>query len=171
MPDTTGRIRAKALDTTGMTEAMLDKDWGHGAGRTRMAVVELRTVEPHGPNLDGKKRIDYVIESIEPVPTDHEDRVREFQRGLFLARPEQEGQAVLQGTAGETSGALATAAAGLDAAIERDDDGNVTGVWDGNTDGPLEVPEPPEGGYCPFPGCAQEDGHDGDHDPTDDDTE
>ena len=110
MPDTTGRIRAKALDTTGMTEAMLDKDWSGGAGRTRMAVVELRTVEPHGPNLDGKKRIDYVIESIEPVPPAHEERVREFQRGLFLARPEVEGQAVLSGTAGEASDALDAAA-------------------------------------------------------------
>lgn len=157
MPDTTGRIRAKALDTTGMTEAMLDKDWSGGAGRTRMAVVELRTVEPHGPNLDGKKRIDYVIESIEPVPPAHEDRVREFQRGLFLARPEVEGQAVLSGTAGESSDALDAAAAGLDAAVERDDDGKVVGIWDGSTDGPLA------GGGCDYPTCDLDAEHDGDH--------
>lgn len=159
MPDTTGRIRAKALDTTGMTEAMLDKDWSAGAGRTRMAVVELRTVEPHGPNLDGKKRIDYVIESIEPVPSAHEDRVREFQRGLFLARPEVEGQAVLSGTAGESSDTLDNAAAGIDAAIERDESGQVTGVWDGDTDAPLG------GGaeQCDYPTCDLPAEHDGDH--------
>lgn len=161
MPDTTGRIRAKALDTTGMTEAMLEKDWAGGAGRTRMAVVELRSVEPHGPNLDGKKRIDYVIESIEPVPAVHEDRVREFQRGLFLSRPEVEGQAVLAGTAGESSDALDQAAAGLDAAIERDDDGNVVSIWDGSTDGPLKDPE---AARCDFPGCFKPAEHDGDHD-------
>jgi hypothetical protein len=163
MPDTTGRIRAKALDTTGMTEAMLDKDWSSGAGRTRMAVVELRTVEPHGPNLDGKKRIDYVIESIEPVPAAHEDRVREFQRGLFLARPEVEGQAVLSGTAGESSDALETAAAGLDAAVERDDDGQVTGIWDGDPEAPLTGPSADR---CDFPGCFLPAEHDGDHEPT-----
>ena len=157
MPDTTGRIRAKALDTTGMTEAMLEKDWAGGAGRTRMAVVELRSVEPHGPNLDGKKRIDYVIESIEPVPAAHEGRVREFQRGLFLARPEVEGQAVLSGTAGESSDALDAAAAGLDAAVERDDDGKVVGIWDGSTDGPLA------GGGCDYPTCDLDAEHDGDH--------
>ena len=165
MPDTTGRIRAKALDTTGMTEAMLDKDWSGGAGRTRMAVVELRTVEPHGPNLDGKKRIDYVIESIEPVPPAHEERVREFQRGLFLARPEVEGQAVLSGTAGEASDALDAAAADLDAAVERDAEGNVTGVWDGDMDAPLAaVPDAPDEDPCAFPGCILPQGHDGDHD-------
>lgn len=163
MPDTTGRIRAKALDTTGMTEEMLAKDWRAGAGNTRMAVVELRTVEPHGPNLDGKRRIDYVIESIEPVPAEHEERVREFQRGLFLARPEQEGQATLQGTAGEHADALESAVVAIDAVVERDEEGKVVGIWDGNTDGPLTPPAVPEGGYCPAPGCDLEDGHDGDH--------
>ena len=167
MPDTTGRIRAKALDTTGMTEELLEKDWRHGAGRTRMAVIELRTVEPHGPNLDGKRRIDYVIESIEPVPAEHEERVREFQRGLFLARPEQEGQATLAGTAGDNAGALESAAAGIEAAVEKDDAGNVTGIWNGDTEGPLE----PDGPYCPAPGCGLPEDHDGDHDQPDEDEE
>lgn len=157
MPDTTGRIRAKALDTTGFTEDLIAKDWSGGAGRERMAVVALRTVEPHGPNLDGKKRIDYVIESIEPVPAEHEDRVRDFQRGLFLARPEQQGQAVLTGTAGDNEDSLTGAVGALAAVVEKDDDGNVTGIWDGNTDGPLV-----EAG-CPFPGCTLDSDHDGDH--------
>lgn len=173
MPDTTGKIRQKALDTTGMTEDMLAKDWAHGAGRTRMAVVELRSVEPHGPNLEGKRRIDYVIESIEPVPSEHETRIREFQRGLFLSRPDQEGQATLAGTAGENEVQLESAAGALDAVVERDADGNVVGVWDGDTDAPLSaVPNLPEGGYCPTPGCDLEDEHDGDHNlPEDDEPE
>lgn len=156
MPDTTGRIRAKALDTTGITEAMLEHDWAGGAGRTRMAVVELRTVEPHGPNLDGKKRIDYVVESIEPVPEQHEDTVRRFQRGLYLTRPDQEGQATLKGTAGENNEDLAAATADLAAAVETGPDGEVTGVWDGSTDGPLT-----DG--CPSPGCILPEDHEGDH--------
>lgn len=160
MPDTTGRIRAKALDTTGLTEALLEHDWAGGAGRTRMAVVELRTVEPHGPNLDGKKRIDYVIESIEPVPGEHEDTVRRFQRGLYLQRPDQEGQATLKGTAGENADEMAAAAADLHAAVETDDDGNVTGIWDGSTEGPLAGPS-----SCPHPGCILPEDHDGDHEP------
>ena len=158
MPDTTGRIRAKALDTTGITEAMLEHDWAGGAGRTRMAVVELRTVEPHGPNLDGKKRIDYVVESIEPVPAEHEDTVRRFQRGLYLARPDNEGQATLKGTAGENADELAAAAADLNAAVEVGEDGEVKGVWDGSTEGPLTDP-------CPHPDCILPAEHDGDHEP------
>lgn len=145
MPDVTGRIRAKALDTTGITESLLEHDWAGGAGRSRMAVVELRTVEPHGPNLDGKKRIDYVIEGIEPVPEKHEDRIREFQRGLFLSRPEtQDGQPTLDGDAHQQ---LASAAQGIDAAIEHGPDGQVTGVWDG-TDGL-------DGDQRPWPGDDQ----------------
>lgn len=177
MPDTTGKIRAKALDTTGITEAMLEKDWSHGAGRTRMALVELRSVEPHGPNLDGKKRIDYVIEGIEPIPQEHEERFREVQRGLYLRRPEQEGQAVLSGTADQDAGQLGSAIDAATAIVERDDDGKPVGIWDGDPDAPLgatppglsAVPEPPAGGYCPFPGCGQEDGHDGEHDEPSDD--
>lgn len=171
MPDTTGRIRAKALDTTGITEEMLAKDWRGGAGNTRMAVVELRTVEPHGPNLDGKRRIDYVIESIEPVPAEHENMVREFQRGLFLSRPEQEGQATLAGTAGENADALQSAANGVAAIVERDENGTVTGIWDGDTDAPLTAVPDPDVVYCPAKGCGLLEDHDGDHDTPDEDAE
>lgn len=143
MPDTTGKIRAKALDQTGITEAMLESDWAKGAGWTRMAIVELRTVEPHGPNLDGKRRIDYVVEAIEPVPEAQEDVVREFQRAIYRTRPEVEGQAVLSGTAGEGP-TLDQAATQLDAQIERDENGIVKGVWDGDMDAPLEDPAAPE---------------------------
>lgn len=204
MPDTTGRIRAKALDQTGITEPMLERDWGTGAGRVRLAIVELRTVEPHGPNLDGKRRIDYVIELIEPVPDAQEETVREFMRAVYRTRPEVEGQEALSGT-GDTGPSVADAADALGAQIARDEDGIITGVWDGDLDAPLtppeyeqptiaevadevaakrkrgskaaaaeapavEAPEPPEGGYCPFPGCDLELDHGGDHNvPADDD--
>lgn len=180
MPDTTGRIRAKALDTTGLTEGMLEKDWAGGAGRTRMAIVELRSVEPHGPNLDGKKRIDYVIESIEPVPERYDETMRAFQRGLFSQRPDQEGQATLKGTSEVEAEQLEGAAQALGAAVERDDDGAPVGIWDGDPDTPITTG--PEGGAevkvpakkpgspftvvtdtCPAPGCELPAEHDGDH--------
>lgn len=140
MPDTTGRIRAKALDQTGITEPMLERDWGTGAGRVRLAIVELRTVEPHGPNLDGKRRIDYVIELIEPVPDAQEETVREFMRAVYRTRPEVEGQEALSGT-GDTGPSVADAADALGAQIARDDDGIITGVWNGDLDAPLTPPE------------------------------
>lgn len=152
MPDTTGRIRAKALDTTGFTEPMLEKAHAAGAGRTVMALVELRTVEPHGPNIEGKKRIDYVIESIEPVPVALEDRIRDLQRGLFLQRPEQEGQATIQGTAGDNEADLSTAADAVAAVVERDDEGNPIGVWTGDPEAPLTEGEPEDKGDKPWPG-------------------
>lgn len=177
IPDTTGKIRQKALDQTGMTEALLESDWSQGAGRVRLALVELRTVEPHGPNLDGKRRIDYVIELIEPVPEAQEAAVRDFMSAVYRSRPDREGQAVLTG-ADDGAPTVADTAAALDAQIERDDDGIVKGVWDGDLDAPLTsepaaplsaVPDPPEGGYCPFPGCDLENEHEGDHAESSDD--
>lgn len=165
MPDTTGRIRAKALDTTGITEAMLDKDWSAGAGRTRMAIVELRSVEPHGPNIDGKKRIDYVIEAIEPVPEKHEDVVREFQRAIYHTRPEVEGQATLKGI--DSGPTVDQTAEALSHQIERDAEGEVTGTWDGSMDGPLtavpDAEDPVHENGCPYPHCTRSDEHKGPH--------
>lgn len=155
----TAHINRKGLDATGVTEdharAMASNLGGH-----TMLIVEARH---HAvlTDAEGKQAVVLVLTNVEPVPAHLEDRVREFQRALYRQRPDQQGQAVLKGTAEGPS--ADDAAAGLDAAVERDDEGNVTGVWDGSTDAPLAaVPDPAD--ECAFPGCTLDQGHDGDHD-------
>lgn len=151
----TAHINRKGLDATGVTEDHARQMASHLGGHT-MLVVEARH---HAvlTDAEGKQSVVLVLTNVEPVPAHLEDRVREFQRALYRQRPDQQGQAVLTGTADETS--PDDAAAGLDAVIERNDDGEVAGVWDGNTDAPL--PSVPDA--CDFPGCFLSAEHDGDH--------
>lgn len=87
MTDTTAKIRAKGCETTGLTEDLARKLWDAGAGKHFMAVVELRVEEPHGPNSEGKRRLDLVIDLLEPaVHPIAEDHLRNFQRSLYYER-------------------------------------------------------------------------------------
>jgi len=120
-------------------------------------------------NEDGSQVVSLVADQVELVPADHENRVREFMRALYLNRPDQFGQAAFDGAAGDEPSVEQTAAQ-IDAAISRDESGDVAGVWDGNTDGPLRaVPDGPEFTGCDFPGCVLDAEHDGDHDVVTDD--
>lgn len=121
---------------------------------------------------DGTQSINLVADQVEYVPPAHEDRVRTFMRALYLARPEQYGQEAFETPkAGEVD--TETAGAQLDALVETDGDGKVTGVWDGDTtdDGSSNVVAGAfeQGPYCPHPGCGQLEDHDGDHDTPDPD--
>lgn len=148
MPDITGSIRTKKLGETGITEDTLAADWKH-PGQFRMAVVELRVEMPHGPDAEGNRKVDYVISMLEPVPEDQDERVRSYLRTLYRMRPEQQGQAVLTGTAGEdeqgVEDALATMTAGLPDEADLPDE-------------PVSVE-----GDCPSEGCTLPAYHDGDH--------
>lgn len=117
---------------------------------------------------DGTQRVSLVADQVEYVPSTHEDRVRTFMRALYLARPEQYGQEAFE-TAKPGEVDTATAAANLDAAVQRDEAGEVSGIWDGDTDddGTVVAGGFPSGPYCPHPGCGLPDEHDGDHDVTD----
>lgn len=159
----TAHINRKGLDATGVTEDHARAMASHLGGHT-MLIVEARH---HAvlTDAEGKQSVVLVLTNVEPVPAHLEDRVRDFQRALYRQRPDQEGQAVLRGTADETS--PDDAAAGLDAVVERDAEGNVTGVWDGDMDAPLAaVPDTTDedDDPCAFPGCILPQGHDGDHD-------
>lgn len=120
---------------------------------------------------DGTQAINLVADQVEYVPPAHEDRVRTFMRALYLARPEQYGQEAFETPkAGEVD--TATAGAALDAVVERDEKGEPTGVWDGDTDDDgsnVVAGAFATGPYCPTPGCGQLEEHDGDHDEPDDD--
>lgn len=129
----TAHINKKGLDSTGVTEEHASKMASALGGHT-MLIVEARHVTVT-TDAEGKQSVALALTNVEPVPAHLEDRVREFQRALYRQRPDQDGQQVLRGTADGPS--VDDAAAGLDAALERDEDGNVVGIWDGNPDGPL----------------------------------
>lgn len=92
----------------------------------------LFIIEAHHGKLvtdeDGTQRIHLVADTVELIPDEHEDRVRTFMRALYMARPDQYGQAAFE-TPGDGEVPLDTAAADLDALVETDGEGEVTGVW------------------------------------------
>lgn len=161
-------INRKGLDATGITEDHV-RAMGSRLGQSTMLIVEAKHLSVT-TDAEGTVVLALALQSVEPVPAEHDEMVRQFQRGLYLSRPEQEGQAVLGGTAGQNAEDLNGAAAALGAAVEKDENGAVTGIWDGDTDAPLTAVPDPDVIYCPAPGCGQEQDHDGDHDvPSDED--
>ena len=141
MPETTAKIRAKGLATTGVSEDLAQHMFNQGAGQYHMAIVELMTVEPHGPTAEGKRRIDLVLTQVEPATTIEAERVlRDLARAIAMARRVEDGQLTLDGT-NNPQEALTAATAAAEAYVQRDEDGKVTGVWDGDPDGGTEVTE------------------------------
>lgn len=107
-------------------------------------------------DAEGKQQVTLRITAVEPVPSELEDKIREFQRALYRNRPDVLGQEVLKGTASIGP----TPDAALDVAVD------ATAEWDGSTEGPLTLVQGP---YCPAPGCGLLEDHDGDHDTPEDD--
>ena len=96
-------------------------------GRHSVLIVDAR----HGKlitNEDGTQRIMLVADQVELIPEEHTARVRAFMRALYLARPEQYGQEPFE-TAGEGEPNVATAAADVDALVEKDESGEPVGIW------------------------------------------
>jgi len=86
MPDTTAKIRAKGLDTTGVTEEIASQLFTQ-VGRHYMAIVEFKVEEPHGPNGEGKRRVDLVLTQVEPAVDDSlAEHLRELTRTLYYNR-------------------------------------------------------------------------------------
>lgn len=110
---------------------------------------------------DGTQRIHLVADSVELVTDEHTERVQRFMRALYMARPDQYGQTAFETpTDGEVP--LDAAAADLDALVETDGDGAVTGVWSDDSEAEVSAPAViPQA--CAFPDCQLPDGHDGDH--------
>lgn len=65
MSDCTAGIRAKGLDTTGVTEQLAAKMYNNVGGHY-LAIVDLR-VAFHGEDDDGNRKVTLVIDQIEPV--------------------------------------------------------------------------------------------------------
>lgn len=91
MTDTTAKVRAKGLDSTGVTEDIANAMYAH-KGKHYMAVVEVVVDERH-EKAEGKKRVDLVIEQFEPALDDNlSEHLRELTRGLYAARAQADGQ-------------------------------------------------------------------------------
>lgn len=138
--DYTARLKAKGLDSTGVTEEIA-RDMANTLGRHTLLIVEVVHDEVT-KHADGAQQVKLACTRVEPVPAAQEDVVREFMRAIHRTHPAEAGQAVLKGTVDGPS--VADAAVGLAAHVERDEDGEPDGVWDGSTDGPLpDAPEDP----------------------------
>lgn len=86
MTDTTAKIRAKACEATGLTEEIASRLFNQ-VGSHVMAIVELEVKEPHGPNTEGKRRIDLVLTQVEPSTDPNLDaHLRELTRTLYYNR-------------------------------------------------------------------------------------
>lgn len=172
--DYSAKIKAKGLDNTGVTQAHA-KDMAKKLGKRTLLIVEVEH-DRLVTDADGHHQVVLGIAAVEPVPSAQEETVRRFMRALYMTRPEVAGQATLKGTYDEET--PEQAAAGLAAAVETDDSGEVTGVWDGDPDKPL-TPAPEdagddggspgsdeqtaEGSECPYPECKRQEGHGGPH--------
>lgn len=113
---------------------------------------------------DGSETANLVPDLVELIPPEQEDRVRTFMRALYMSRPDQFGQQAFESLS-DKEPTTDEAGAALDAAVELNDDGEPTGMWDGDPDAPVPFSVTSEAQACPFPGCPLLEGHDGDHDP------
>jgi hypothetical protein len=128
----TAKIRTRGCDNTGVTEQVA-KEMFRNMGGTTLAIVELEHVRQINES-SGDHKVELTLGFIEPVApgSKTEDVVRELSRALYRDRRGQDGE--LPGTegAGERSTDDVTAAA--EAALERDEDGTVTGTWSGDVE-------------------------------------
>lgn len=86
MTDTTAKILPKGCENTGLTEEIAS-DLFRKVGSHFMAIVELEVVYPHGPNTDGKRRIDLRIKQVEPaMDSTLSEHLRELTRTLHYNR-------------------------------------------------------------------------------------
>jgi hypothetical protein len=85
MTDTTAKIRAKGLDSTGVTEEIASQMYAT-KGRHYMAIVEVRVEERH-EKADGTRKVDLILTQVEPATSeDLAEHLRELTRTLYYNR-------------------------------------------------------------------------------------
>lgn len=168
----TAKIRAKGLDATGVTEDIA-RSMSARLGAHTLMIVEVNHSAVTTTD-DGDTQVALNITTCEPVPVELEDTVRDLQRALYRQRPEVAGQIAMTGVGdGPNPEEAATA---VNAHIERDESGEVSGVWSGDDDQSVtagkgtalsSVPPIEDDGtpdvVCDFPGCFKAQEHDGEH--------
>jgi hypothetical protein len=97
MPETTAKIRAKGLDTTGVTEDIANQMYAH-RGKHYMAIVEVKVEETH-EKADGTKKVDLILTQVEPAASDDlDEHLRELVRTLYYNRGTGDQPTLGQGT-------------------------------------------------------------------------
>lgn len=130
------KLNAKGLENV-LTEQQAGQ-FARNQGSHGFFIIEAHA----GPKMvdeDGSETVNMIPDQVEFVPAEQEDRVRRFQRALYLARPDQFGQEAFDGATPDEP-RVADTAAELDAAVETDDAGEVTGTWQGDPAAPLPTP-------------------------------
>lgn len=134
MTDFTAKIRSKGLDATGVTEDTA-RAWYSALGSHHVAVVEVQIVDRRD-NANGNHSVEAVITQFEPASSEYlDDHLREVMRALYRGRRTADGVLGLPGVDdGRTVNDVVDAGKAL---LDHDSDGEVIGLWDGNTDAPL----------------------------------
>lgn len=139
---TTAKVRAKGLAATGVTEDLAAQMF-NTKGSRYLAIVELKVDEVHEKS-DGDRRVDLVIEELEPVVDGKlngalDEHVRTIWKALYENRLRAgsgpDDQLPLDPDDGPAP-KVADILAREDALIEKDADGEPVGIWDGDTDEP-----------------------------------
>lgn len=179
--DYTARIRAKGLDTTGVTEQLATEMY-RNKGRHYMAIVEVKVDETH-EKADGTRKVDLILTQVEPATApDLAEHLRELTRTLHFNRGIEGGQPTLDDDiAPKVSDILAAGAihrphpflpddvakdqpicdlcGGIEASAVHMTQDFLPDGDDGEDDGEDE----PASDTCPTPACVLNEGHDGDH--------
>lgn len=89
--DYTAKIRAKGLDSTGITEQIAAEMY-RNKGRRYMGIVELVVDETH-EKADGTRKVDLILSLVEPAIDDHmAEYLRELTRVTYRNRQQADGQ-------------------------------------------------------------------------------
>lgn len=143
MTDTKGNIRARKLGNTGITEDILKKIADAKGGHV-LAIVELKADEVH-EKVDGDDRkVDFVIDTIEPVVDGQldgtvVDHVRNIQAALYRNRKLNDSGEELPFDGDGPEPTVKDVLAQGKGLLDVDDDGEPV-LWDGNTDDHEPVP-------------------------------
>lgn len=132
------KMNAKGLDRSVSEEQA--KEMCLHQGSTHVFIVQAHA-GPKTVNEDGSEVVNLIPDLVELVPEEHAERIRTFQRALYVARPEQYGQEAFEARADEPK--VSDAAAQVDAVVETGEDGEPV-IWSGDTD------EPGEGNVAPL---------------------
>lgn len=140
--DYTGNIRSKKCGTTGFTEDVLSQAYKR-KGNTMLMIAEVK-IEETREKSDGSRKVEFIIETAEPVVDGQLDgraidAVRRVQRALYVNRQQDQQLPLAPGDSSEPT--VPETLAAMEAMVEKDEKGDVTGLWDGQND--QEQPEEP----------------------------
>lgn len=128
--DFNAKMNAKGLDKAVSEEQA--RHMAHHQGSTYLFIVQAHA-GPKVVNEDGSEVVSLIPDLVELVPAEHEERLRRYQRALYLARPDQFGQEAFE-EVGKNEPTVDDTAAEVDALVETDEAGEPSGIWQPDDD-------------------------------------